>query len=82
MARIEPRWLDAAATADYISVRVGDLPRLVKQGRIPPPAHPLGPKQPRWDRLALDRAFDGQAASMDPEQVMAAVAQRILQQGR
>lgn len=80
--RVEPRWLDAASTADYINARVADLPRYVKQGRIPEPSYELGPRQPRWDRLALDRRFEGQAASADPEQVMAAVAQRILQQGR
>lgn len=34
----EPRWLCARDTANYISVRVGDLPRLVKEGRIPEPA--------------------------------------------
>ena len=79
--RIEPRWLDAAATADYISVRVADLPRLVKAGSIPAPAYQLGPKQPRWDRLALDSSFAGQAASGGIQQAADLIAQGI-QQGR
>lgn len=77
MSRIDPRWLDAEAAADYISVRPDTLPRLVKAGRLPPPAYPLGPRQPRWDRLALDSMFAGGTASTNADQVMAAVAEEI-----
>lgn len=74
----EPRWLCARDTADYICVRVGDLSRLVKQGRIPAPAYQLGPRQPRWDRLALDGCFEGRSASQNTDAVMQSVAEQIL----
>ena len=58
-----PRWLDREACAEYISVRVDELPRLVKRGLLPAPSYHLGPRCPRWDRLALDARFAGGAAS-------------------
>lgn len=78
MPTLEPRWLCARDTADYICVRVGDLPRLVKQERIPAPAYLLGPRQPRWDRLALDACFEGRSGSNDMEAAAQAIAQHIL----
>lgn len=78
MPLLEPRWLSARDTADYICVRVGDLSCLVKQGRIPAPAYLLGPRQPRWDRLALDVCFEGRSGSNDMEAAAQAIAQRIL----
>ncbi len=51
----DPRWLDAEAAADYISVRVDALPRLVKQGRIPPPVK--RGKKMVWDANAIDSVF-------------------------
>jgi hypothetical protein len=71
------RWLDPEAAAAYLSVRVDALPRLVKQGRIPAPDHRLGARSPRWDRLALDAAFEGGTASTDPRQAVDALAQKI-----
>lgn len=67
-----PRWLNAEATARYLSVRVDALPRLVKAGRIPAPSYQLGKRMPRWDRLQLDAAFDGGTASTDPARAVAA----------
>src|SRR5258708_1483879 len=81
-SRTEPRWLNAEATAHYISVRIDALPRLVKQGRIPAPDHRLGVRSPRWDRLALDAAFDGGTSSTDPRVASAAVVQKIHEEGR
>ena len=75
--RTDPRWLDAANAADYISVRPDAMPRLVKQGRIPPPSYQLGPRQPRWDRLALDAVFEGGTSSTDIDQVAEAIARDI-----
>lgn len=76
------RWLDADAAARYISVRVDALPRLVRQGRIPYPDYTLGPRSPRWDRLALDAAFEGGSASTNVEQMVKAGVQKIIQEGR
>ena len=75
--RIEPRWLNTEAAAEYISVRPDALMRLVKAGRVPPPTYPLGSRNPRWDRLALDSRFEGGAASTDIEQAADAIAQEI-----
>lgn len=75
--KVEPRWLDTEAAATYISVRPDALQRLVRDGRIPPPAYPLGPRQPRWDRLALDSRFQGGAESTDIDQAAEAVAQEM-----
>ena len=57
------RWLDRYACAAYISVRVDELPRLVRRGFLPAPSYHLGPKTPRWDREALDARFAGSVAS-------------------
>jgi hypothetical protein len=78
----DPRWLDPDATAAYLCVRVEALGRLVRQGKIPAPTHILGERSPRWDRLALDAAFEGGAASTDPDEMVRASVQKILQTGR
>ena len=82
MTAAEPRWLDPEATAAYISVRIDALGRLVRQRRIPAPDYTLGPRSPRWDRLALDAVFDGGTASTDPRMASQASVQKILAQGR
>jgi hypothetical protein len=59
----DPRWLDRDACAAYISVRVDELPRLVKRGLVPAPSYHLGERSPRWDRTTLDACFTGGVAS-------------------
>lgn len=75
-----PRWLDREACAAYVSVRVDELPRLVKRGLLPSPSYHLGPRCPRWDRLALDARFTGSAASQPKG--AARLAQAILKEAR
>jgi hypothetical protein len=75
----DPRWLDAEATARYLSVRPDALARLVRSGRIPAPNYQLGVRSPRWDRASLDAAFDGGTASINPRIASQAVVQEILQ---
>lgn len=82
MSDSESRWLDPEAAAKYICVRPDALPRLVRQGRIPKPDYQLGPRSPRWDRFALDAAFDGGTASTDPRTASLASVQKIIAQGR
>jgi hypothetical protein len=71
------RWLDPEAAARYIHVRPDALPRLVRAGRIPAPSYALGQRSPRWDRLALDSAFDGGTASTSARDVFQGIADEI-----
>ena len=69
---VEKRWLSPEAAAAYLDVRVDALPRLVRAGRVPAPDYALGPRSPRYDREALDRAMGAGAASNDPDQLLEA----------
>lgn len=66
----EPRWLDRDETARYLSVRVDELPRLTRRGKLPTPSLHLGPRTPRWDRQALDAVFAGGVASPSVDQAV------------
>lgn len=72
MADEPPRWLDRDALAVYISVRVDEVRKLLRAGKLPAPSYHLGPKSPRWDRLAVDACFEGRAPS-DKQDAAAAV---------
>jgi hypothetical protein len=78
----DARWMDAEATAKYISVRIDALPRLVRQGRIPRPTYDIGPRSPRWDRLALDATFEGGSTSTNIDQMVRAGVKEILETSR
>lgn len=54
----DDRWLKPEAAAAHIGVRVDQLPRLVRAGKIPAPSRHLGPRCARYDREALDAAFE------------------------
>lgn len=77
------RWLSPASAADYLDVRADYLPRLVKQGRIPAPDYTLGPRTPRYDRLALDKVMGGEPmeGTQDPDKALALYQKRNQQQG-
>ena len=76
----DPRWLNSEETARYLCVRSDALGRLVRTGRIPAPNYQLGPRQPRWDRLALDSAFDGGTASTGARDAFRGLADEIARQ--
>ncbi len=76
------RWLAPAQAAAYINVRPDALPRLVKQGRVPPPSYSLGKRLPRYDREALDALFQGGAASNDIDQGVEALLQAMDEKAR
>jgi hypothetical protein len=59
------RWLNPDEAARYLCVRPSDLRRLVKGGKIPPASYNLGPRLPRYDRLALDAAMRGTPLVVD-----------------
>jgi hypothetical protein len=81
MAEEPPRWLDRDALAVHISVRVDEVRKLLRAGKLPTPSYHLGPRSPRWDRLAVDACFAGEAASADPEVAVQGVVQKILEGG-
>jgi hypothetical protein len=60
---LEPRWLDREATARYLSLRVDELPRMLRAGKLPQPSYHFGPKSPRWDREELDTLLGGDTKS-------------------
>ena len=74
----EGRWLDREALARHISVRVDEVAKLLRAGKLPAPSYHLGPKSPRWDRLAVDALFTGGAVPTDPNVAVQGVVQEIL----
>jgi predicted DNA-binding transcriptional regulator AlpA len=58
------RWLDREALAAHISVRVDELPRLQRAGKLPRPSHHLGPRSPRWWSAEVDAMFGLKVASL------------------
>lgn len=71
------RWLNAEAAARYICVRVEALRRLVRAGKLPEPSRHLGPRTPRYDREAIDAAFEGRQPAVNVDQMTAEIVQRI-----
>jgi uncharacterized protein (DUF2267 family) len=61
------RWLTPAAAADRLNVYPHELAKLVREGKIPAPSRRLGPKRPRYDLEALDRAMLGEDAQSEAE---------------
>lgn len=74
-----PRWLDRNALATYISLRVDEIPRFVRAGKIPQPSYQLGPKSPWWWSAAVDEAF-GMAPTpgLEIEEAAAKLVAKIL----
>jgi hypothetical protein len=81
MNDLAPRWLDPEDAARYIGVRVDELPRLAKAGKLPSPSRFLGPRKPRYDRLQLDALFDPGQANSTQDAANAAV-QAILSEAK
>lgn len=70
------RWLSPESAATYIDVRVDSLPRLVRAGRVPAPDYSLGPRSPRYDREALDKAMGARVTSRDPDRLLEAYREK------
>jgi phage terminase Nu1 subunit (DNA packaging protein) len=63
-----PRWLTQQGVADYVGgCSVRQVQILTRQGRLPV-SYALGPRLPRYDRLAIDRAMAEQAAECEQQQ--------------
>lgn len=76
-----PRWLDAEAVAAHVSIRPDYVARYVRSGKLPPPRHPFGARQPRWDREELDAWMRGKPASA-PHAAIQGLADEIARAGR
>jgi excisionase family DNA binding protein len=76
------RWMSPEAAADYLDVRVDALRRLVKAGKLPAPDYRLGPRSPRFDREALDKAMGAGLPSRDPDQALEAYLEKSAQRSR
>lgn len=72
------RWLDREALAEYISVRVDQLPRLQRAGKLPRPSLAFGPRNPRWWSPDVDAALGRVASS--PAKGASRLAQAILEE--
>ena len=77
----DARWLDREAAAAYLCVRVDELARLERRGKLPPASYHFGPRTPRWDRLALDAVFTNSVASTDPNAAVSALVESIYKTG-
>jgi integrase len=67
------RWRSPEEAAAYLGVRIDQLPRLRKAGRLPAPSYALGPRTPRYDRLLLDSSLTGASPSSSTQNVQDAV---------
>lgn len=79
--RIEPRWLDRSAAAAYVCMSESAFCRRVALGKFPKPTLAAGEQSPRWDRLALDAAFDAGVDSTDARTAFQGLADEIAAKG-
>jgi predicted DNA-binding transcriptional regulator AlpA len=66
------RWLSLPRAAEHLDISVDALRRLVRAGKLPPPDRTLGPRMPRWDRDALDKAMGTTSSCNDPDSAVEA----------
>lgn len=77
----EPRWLDADASARYLSLRLDAFTRKVRAGLIPEPSYSLGERTPRWWSADLDAVMRTDTASTNPRTAVEALVEKITAQG-
>jgi hypothetical protein len=74
------RWLGPKALARYIGRDSKTLSALVQSGKLPKPTYHLGPKSPRYDRMAVDAMLVGQREHADVEDIANRAIQRMRQE--
>ena len=74
MGESTARWLDREAAAQYLGLRVDELPRMLRAGKIPEPSYHFGPKSPRWDKEELDEILGGASKSARSQSIDAKIA--------
>lgn len=75
-----PRWLDIHHAAAHVGLTFDAFRRRVKDKKMPQPSHALGPRNPRWDRVALDAAMTG--APPSARRPLSGALHAILTEGR
>ena len=76
--------MDRRALAAYICVRVDQVARLQRAGKLPQPSMVLGARSPRWWSGDIDAMFSGSAAADRQRQAadaVSALARAILEEG-
>lgn len=58
------RWLTQQAAADYVGCCVRQVQLLSQQGKLPV-SYALGPRSPRYDRLAIDAALAAECEAVE-----------------
>lgn len=71
------RWLPPQDVAERIGVRFDEIARLRRAGKLPEPSFHLGPRKPRYDRIAIDALFT-KATQADQQAEDVAIVQSIL----
>ena len=71
------RWLSPKALGHYLGRDPKTLTGLARAGKLPKPTYQLGPKSPRYDRVAVDAMLTGQREDADAEDIANRAIQRM-----
>jgi hypothetical protein len=71
-------WLDAADTAKRMGLRVDQLARYVRAGKLPPAHYHFGPRTPRWSIPELDAFTRDRHSEPRPRQHPSGLANALL----
>ena len=71
------RWLSPKALGRYVGRDPKTLRGLVRAGKLPKPTYQLGPKSPRFDRVAVDAMLTSQREHTDAEDIAGRAIRRM-----
>lgn len=79
----EPRWLDRAALAAFVSGLDNEkIRRMTRAGKLPQPSYHIGPRSPRWWAPDVDAMIRSRAGSPDPDRLVQDAIAQITAQSR
>ena len=79
-AAVAARWLNPEEAARYVGLTSDAFRRRVKAATMPQPTYAHGPRNPRWDRVALDAAMTGAPPSQ--RRPLSGAVHAVLAEGR